>query len=143
MVTLPRVIISIGVLTLIMAVLGFHILYILIEQGTWVGFTSATDHLTFFMRFVYFPIIMPVAASVIGIATLAVRKWTWKANLVLQLTFIGLTMGSLVIRIILDPLTSEFVLIDRQLAPVIGFVILYLLLRTKTRAYFQTIPRLT
>jgi hypothetical protein len=141
---LPKAIIGTGILTLAIAALGLQMLQGIIVYGIWAGFATALETFLFFTNYVYFPVILPIAALIIGVATLRNKKWTWKANIIFQSTSIAILLGSLTIPSILEPSGSyDFIAINRPLAVLLGFVVLILLFRPKTRAHYQAVVKAT
>jgi hypothetical protein len=120
----------IGILTLIESALGIYNLFQIYEAGLWVSLETYEDASFFLAHSVYRSMIMPVAALVIGLSTLKNKHWSWRANLILQIATIAVSL------FILIPLYVEvpqaiFLPSFRPLELILASVILFILLLRK------------
>ena len=142
---IPRLVRLIGILTLALVPLSLVIPYRLIERGVWISPVMLSDWSSF-TGYVYYGLIVPIAAITLGIPTLLGKKWTWKGNVIFQAINI-VAIGT----IVLDRLTTVafvypnnpyyiFGQVQSPTSLILDFVILSLLFTSKTKAYYLKTP---
>lgn len=120
----------IGILTLAESALGIYNIFQIVGAGLWFSLETYEDASFFPVHYVYRSMIMPVAALIIGLATLKSKQWSWRANLILQIVTIAVFLYILIPLYIEVP-QAIFLPSFRLLELILASIILFLLLRRK------------
>jgi hypothetical protein len=141
----PAIISAIGILTITMGVVSMLAPYAFAYGPDSGGYgyigsmdldTGPNDIVTYFT---YYSILMVVVAITLGISTLMQKKWTRKANLIFQIISIPIIVSSIVMPFAVAE-ASDFVIISgtRVALLMFAFIVLALLLNSKTKGYYQS-----
>lgn len=119
----------IGILTLAESALGIHTFFQIYEAGLWVDLLTYEG-----AQIAYYSVVMPIAAIVIGLSTLKNKHWSWRANIILQVTIIALLLY-IVVPLYVEVPQAIFLLNLRLLPLILASVILFLLLRRRRMSH--------
>lgn len=126
----------VGVLTIIAGILG---VLSPISLGGWVALTPQSTGLIILQAiFPYIGLVLSITGLVLGIATLARKKWTWKGIFVVQIVLLPLLTATVVSHLTVGWwFNSNFFPINIVLVFAAAITLVVLLVRPKTRAEFQ------